>query len=510
MNSLVKRQNRMSSHKISNFFHPAIPLLLGLITSQIISTVQVYISNLDLYAALKLINDAGYLAVPNQNVMPGLPEFAPAFCGGVFFTLSIGAGISLFSLAAAWIWHHIFSRNRHWLILFLLLWAGLLLVMNLHGFYLLVTLYFLAIPPIVFGSTLMLYSRQDQLKSGRYLLIHFIPVMVLTILWFTQYDRNLFIDLRDHLLFSNPIGKKVTDFYYNYTLYAAEAFKSMDQKLLKTCRLENFSNKTLARSVEKALIKYDYLPVKADASVDLNVVKANDDLSFEHHGRAILKTTTRDLRSKPGHIFNRFSTGIDRFSTFRQFTFISLLIGYPLTLYLFFHALIWLITYLFIKNRKAAIISSILCFGISLCILGVFYFLRSPQISEHELAEALSSNRWQVRVAALRFIETSKMEIAQFKGYTQIVTSPQISERYWLAKTLANSRQAETNKILLTLTNDSNANVVSMAFWALAQRKDTRVIEKILQQIQASDDWYSQLYAYRALRSLGWNQSQSH
>jgi hypothetical protein len=102
------------------------------------------------------------------------------------------------------------------------------------------------------------------------------------------------------------------------------------------------------------------------------------------------------------------------------------------------------------------------------------------------------------------------MEIAQFKGYTRIVTNPQISERYWLAKTLANSRQAETKKALFMLTDDSNVNVVSMAFWALAQRKDSRVIGKILQQIKASNDWYSQLYAYRALRSLGWNQSQSH
>jgi hypothetical protein len=102
------------------------------------------------------------------------------------------------------------------------------------------------------------------------------------------------------------------------------------------------------------------------------------------------------------------------------------------------------------------------------------------------------------------------MDIAEFKGYAGIASNSQISERYWLAKTLAHSRQAEANKVLLALTNDSNANVVSMAFWALAQRKDTRVIEKILEKMQASDDWYSQLYAYRALRSLGWNQSQSH
>jgi hypothetical protein len=500
----------MAGHKKSNYFHPAIPLLLGLITSQIIATVQVYISNLDLYAALRLMNYAGYLTVPNQNVLPGLVGVAPAFCGGVFFTLSIGAGISLFSLFTAWMWHHFFSRHRHWPILFVLLWAALLVVMNLRGFHLFTTLYFLTIPPIVFGSTLILSWSQDQHPSGRHLLVHFIPVVILTILWFTQYDRNLFIDLRDHLLFSNPIGKRVTDFYYNYTLYAAEAFKSIDQKLLKTCRLEKFSNKTLARSVKKVLIKYDYLPVETDASVDLNIVEENHSLIFEHHGRTILQTSARDLRSKPGQVLSRFSTGSDRFSMFRQLTFISLLIGYPLTLYLLFHALIWFIANLFIDSRKAMIVSSILCFGLSLCILAVFYFSRSPQISEQELAEALNSNRWQVRVAALRFIEASKKDIAEFENYHQMVTSPQISERYWLAKALANSRQTEAYKVLLTLSNDSNTNVVSMAFWAMAQRKDSRVIEQIIQQLKSSDDWYSQLYAYKALRSLGWNQSQSH
>lgn len=498
----------MDNSDKSNYFHPAIPLLLGLITFQIIATIQVYISNLNVYAALKLMNDAGYLTVPNQKLMPSLEKFAPAFCGGVFFTLSIGTGISLFSLIAAWFWHRIFSLNRHWLIIFIILWAGLLLVINLHGFHLLVTLYFLAIPPIVFGCASIIYSNQPS--SDRRLLVHLIPVMILTILWFTQYDRNLFTDLRDHLLFSNSMGKKVTDFYYNYTLYAAEAFKSLDQKLLKTCRLENFSNQNIARSVEKVLIKYDYLPVAADAPVDLNIVEENHNLLFKHHGRVILKTTPDALLSRPGPVLNRFSTGSDRFSIFRHFTFISLLIGYPLALYLLFHALLWLITSLFIDSRKAAIVSTILCFAISLCIFAVFYFSRSPQISEHELAEALSSNRWQVRVSALRYIEASKMEIGQFREYHQIITSPHIAERYWLAKTLANSRQTETNKVLLTLSNDSNANVVSMAFWAMAQRKDTRFIEKILQKIQASDDWYSQLYAYRALRSLGWSQSQSH
>lgn len=506
--SATSNLKNMTSARKLQFFHPAIPLLLGLITSQIIATIQVYVSNLDLYATVTLINDSGYLAVPNQNVMAGLKEFTPAFCGGMFYTLSIGAGISLLSLAAAWIWHDHFSGNKHLLILFLLLWAGLLLFINLRGFSLFVTLYFIAIPPIVFGS--MLVFGYDRQLSGRYVMVHLIPVMVLAILWFTQYDRHLFLDLRDHLLFSNSIGKKVTDFYYSYTLYAAEAFKSLDQKLIKTCRLENFSNSNLVKSIEKELIKYDYLPIEADGSVDLNLVRANGYLLFEHHGRRILKTTINEFGSQPQNVLHRISTASDRFSIFRQFTFISLLLAYPLMLYILFHALIWFIILFFMDTRKATILSSILCFSISLGILAVFYFSRSPQITEHELAKALRSNQWQERVAALRFIEESKMEIGQFKDYAKIATSHRISERYWLAKALANSRQAETLKVLLTLSNDSNTNVVSMAYWAMALRKYSGAIEEILRQIKTSDHWYSQLYAYKALRSLGWNQSQSH
>ena len=36
------------------------------------------------------------------------------------------------------------------------------------------------------------------------------------------------------MLLSNPIGSKIAGFYYDYTLYAAQAFKSLDQKTMRT------------------------------------------------------------------------------------------------------------------------------------------------------------------------------------------------------------------------------------------------------------------------------------
>jgi hypothetical protein len=81
-------------------FYGARTLVLGLLTAQVIATIQVYLSNARLYRTLVAIGDAGYLAIPNQRIMNSLQELGPAFFGGLFFTLSVGAGLSLVCLAA--------------------------------------------------------------------------------------------------------------------------------------------------------------------------------------------------------------------------------------------------------------------------------------------------------------------------------------------------------------------------------------------------------------------------
>jgi len=48
-----------------------------------------------------------------------------------------------------------------------------------------------------------------------------------------------------------------------------------------------------------------------------------------------------------------------------------------------------------------------------------------------------------------------------------------------------------------------------MALYALGLRRDPRAIRPILDKIENSEDWYCQLYAYKALRSIGWKQTKS-
>ena len=130
------------------------PLILGLLIAQLLGTVQVYLSNCDLYRTLLAIRDAGYFVIPNQRIMPSLQAFGPAFCGSLFFTFSVGAGLSLLSIGAAWAWNRLFSRRMVSLLLLLMFWTGLLVLVNVCGLRLMDSLYFLLLPPAVFQSML--------------------------------------------------------------------------------------------------------------------------------------------------------------------------------------------------------------------------------------------------------------------------------------------------------------------------------------------------------------------
>jgi HEAT repeat protein len=63
---------------------------------------------------------------------------------------------------------------------------------------------------------------------------------------------------------------------------------------------------------------------------------------------------------------------------------------------------------------------------------------------------------------------------------------------------------------LTRLLDDPHINVRTQALEALAQRKDRAASGQILKHLKTSPEWYDQLYAYRALRALGWNQALSH
>ena len=383
------------------------------------------------------------------------------------------------------------------------------MVLNRRGFSFGATCYFLAIPPVVFLATLRWMPPAPGQRVWVHRIVHIIPVAVLALLWTFQIDSRFFVDFRDVFLLSNPIGTKINDFYYDYTLFPAEVFKSLDQKILKTCSLQNLEKGPLLVRVERELLNYDYLAVETNDAVDLQVVQDGEMLVFKNGERTILQTTPADFFSHPGTALHEFSAKIDKQGLFRLLTFYSLLVGLPITLYVILHTLVRLLCCFFLPGRTSSLIASILCLIVGLSILVPFQYMRGTDIELKDIPQALASESWQQRVDALRIIEQKGLEVSSFQPYPHLLASPHIAVRYWVVRGLAVSRQPETYRDLLAFLDDPHPNVVSMAFYGLGQRGDRRAVREILTRIKASDHWYNQWYAYKALRALGWKQKKS-
>jgi hypothetical protein len=490
-------------------FHAMIPVILGLVASQVIATYHVYLSNASLYRTTALIRDAGYLVVPNAHIMPSLKEWGPAFFGGLFFTLTVGAGLSILSFSAAWSWSRLFRKTKSLLVFFLALWLACLVFVNLRGLTPMASMYFVVIPPLVFWAAERWLTKNKRRQNGWTGLLHVLPILALAVLWGFQADKHLFLDLRDYLLLSNPAGTKINDFYYDYTLYPAEVFKSLRQKLLKTAVLENIPKEPVSRAFERELLHNDYLTLEPGLAADLRVRQSHDQFLLVHNSRTVLQTSLQGFVSNSASVLGQFSLKCDRYGFFRSFTFYSLLIAFPIFLYLFLHAILCAPLSLLLSWRVAMAISSLLCLLIGVALWAFYHHQSALPVAEGEVVQALKSETWQVRVAALKIIERKQMEIAEFPTYKALLSSPHVPERYWLTRALGASRQPETFTDLLRFLEDPHPNVVSMAFYALGRRGDRRAIPEIVKRIEDSHHWYNQWHAYKALRMLGWTQSRS-
>jgi hypothetical protein len=492
----------------NRWFYPFLVLLFGLLTAQAVSTTQVFLSNGELYRALVTIKDAGYLPIPNERTMPQLQRFGPAFFGGLFFTLTVGACLSLITLAAVWAWDRLFKRERIVIIPYSLLWLGVLLAVNYRDFSPMVTLYFVFIPLVVVAATLKNIPSVSERNAWVSRIIHAVPLLVLAVLWLSQMDEYLFLNLRDNLLLSNSLGTKVTDFYYDYTCYPTNAFETLDQRLIKTCDLDDIQKASLSEALERELLDHDYLNIGGAANVDLKITEQEANLVFENNGKVILITELKGFLSNPGALLNEFSSKTDSLSFFRKITFVSLLLGFPVMLYIFLYSLFRFLLALFLGPKTAYVTASILCFIVGTSLLVVFSFSGGRSIGEEDLENALQSANLGDRITALKTIERKRLEIADY-DYRRSLDSPHVPERYWLVNAMRVSGRPETLEDLLAILDDPHSNVISRALYALGQRGEERVIQEILERMETSTDWRNQRYAYSALRNLGWKQSKS-
>jgi HEAT repeat protein len=201
-----------------------------------------------------------------------------------------------------------------------------------------------------------------------------------------------------------------------------------------------------------------------------------------------------------------FSSGSDRHAFFRRFTFYSIMLAFPMAVYLVVFGLLRY-TSSFSMREKAALVTASTVPLLLFSLLLVYLHVGRPGV--HDYLQALESESWRYRIAALKHIERKGLEVGRSKIYLSLLSSPHIPERYWLARALGVSKEPETYDALIRLLGDPHRNVASMAFYALGKRRGKYAAQEILSRIRSSDDWYTQCHAYAALKAFGWTQGKS-
>ncbi len=501
---MIRDNPLIAGNKMNRGFYPVMVLAAGMLSAQVLGTVQVYLSNAEVYQMLVSLQEhGGYLLVPNRKIMEGLNGYAPAFFGGVFFTLSLGAALSSITFGSVWAWDRLFSRSKLILILFLMVLPVCIYQVNRLEFSPIVTAYFLVVPAVTAVAAMKLMPAQ----SGRIRIVHIASFIVIALLCISQLDKNIFVNFRDNFFLSNPIGMEMNDFYYKYTLYPAEIIKPLDQQTLKTFRFKDEKNIASARPLERALLNYNYLNVGEGVAADLVITEEGDDLRLLRRGLTVLSISTDNFLSAPGTLLKDFSIKSDKYAFFREIIFYSIITGLPLIVYIVLYSLFRSIASYGMNSIAAAAVAALLCVVVGAAFVVPLELNKEGTVGVDRLKESLQSGRWQTRVAALKVIEKNGLELTGFAPYHGMLESTPVAERYWLVRALGTSRRPETLKDLQTFLDDPHPNVVSMAFYSLGRRGDTGVVKEIIERIKKSDHWYEQLYAYNALMELGWRQN---
>lgn len=488
-------------------------LACGLMCFQVIASVGVHLSNMDLARFMTAAIHEGYLTVPNTRILDGLQSPGLAMAGGLFFTLSIGALISLVSLGASALYLGLPAHGKSKAVAFLTVPVLALILINLNGFLFFESAACTLSPALIYFLYRRIFKHDPPALSLKTAGHHGAPPLILGLVllaFFSGQDSRIFSDFRDTFLMSNPVGMAINDFYYTNTLSPAEVFKSMDMKLIKQGSLIMDSpDDLLKKRLEHELLLRDYLILDHESQPDLTLRYQTDQLFFYHDSHLVFSRSVQEVLADPNTSFKAFSDATDTYAQYRKITGIGLVTGLPLLMYLTMHGIFFLVAALFISPTQSARIASALCLILGLCAFG-FLRMHSPETMDLKtIQSSLSSDSPAIRTAALHYITDEKLDISRYSESRSCVSSSFVPERYWYARASAFSRHNAPYTQLLTLLDDPQPNVRCQAFFALGVIGNRRAVPEIIRRIKVSDHWYVQWYAYRALKRLGWIQKKS-
>lgn len=489
---------------------PLIPLaiiLCGLLCAQAVGYVHIRQSNARLLAKTQALAAAGYLAVPNAHIQPLLKEPKTAAAGGLFFTLTLGAGLTMAALGAGLAWGLV-ARFGRWFPAFLCLgWAGLMAALLAEGLPAIELAYLAVTPPLVFGLG-GLWARLARPRRPLFAALAFaLPVLILAGCWATQYDKQMFVNMRDFLLLNNPVGRAVNEFYYAYTLYPAETFKALGDKQMRIVAVE--AQGPQGDRLSAALTQADWLPVKGFDRPEAVFTLRGQELGLASGGKTLLRLPLEDFLARPRPSLDELSQKADHYALFRRLVFYGLLFGFPTAIYALLFSSFLFLTGLALGDRAALALAGAACLALGLVMLIPLASASRVSVSPATLGQALASGQPAQEVAALRLAGEKRLDITRTPGYQALKNSPSTATRYWLALALGARPNPLALEELIALTRDKSPDVSRMALASIGRTGRAELRPLVREHLENSKDWYVQWYAYYSLKRLGFSQAAS-
>jgi len=232
------------------------------------------------------------------------------------------------------------------------------------------------------------------------------------------------IELRDHLLLSNPVGKSVNSFYYRYTLYPAEVFKPLNQRQIKAVVFPPAGNDPHQAAVTKELLQNDYLPVAAGSKTDLEIEREGGQLRFMHRGGSVMDISVDRFLAAPRRALDDVSGATDHWGAFRGFTFWCVLMAFPIALYTLAFGWLRLVVGLVLQERLAEFFHRRSLSGARAWHSGHYILSREPAPHPDAIATTLGSENWQKQTAAVKAIREYHLDICDFPGHADLLLTP--------------------------------------------------------------------------------------
>ena len=280
--------------------------------------------------------------------------------------------------------------------------------------------------------------------------------------------------------------------------------------MFKTYRLSVADGLPNSKGLERTLSGRGYFLLVNSGREDFRIHRVDNHLVFlTEDGHTVCETSMKDFWSNPQQTLSTVSKKTDHNIFFRRMILYSLILAFPISLYLMLHTLIYAVTSFFLSQKSASLSSTFICFVVGAALVIPVQMGRERDIPTERLPALLAGENWRDQVAALKTITRKKLDIYQVAPCRHLLESSHVPVQYWLAQALGNSRQPETYQDLLRLLQSPHPNVVCQAVYSIGRRGDTRAVKKLLHMVDISDHWYVLRYTYNALRNLGWKHTRS-